>query len=67
MSRIPIRIRHVATSSETLVVKTIRTDVAPGEPESLRAEQHVKPGEEITAFIYEGGAVLIAPEVPSHG
>jgi len=65
MSRIPIRLRHPATSDVTLIVKTIRMDVPPGEPHSLQAEQHLLPGQEITAWVYTGGGVLIT-EAPSN-
>ena len=63
MNRIPVRIRQPATGAETLVVHTIRMDVPATEPASLCAEQTLKPGDEITAWVYEGGGVLICPEV----
>jgi hypothetical protein len=67
MSRTPVRIKHVATANTPLVVRTVRLDVAQnGEPESLRAEQHVAPGEEIVAHVYEGGALVIVQQAPAH-
>ena len=63
MSRVPIRLRQPATGQGPLIVRTVRMDVAPGEPEALRAEQELIPGEEITAYVYPG-SVLVIMEAP---
>jgi hypothetical protein len=56
-----IRITHMG-SSDRLLVRTIRQDVAGGEPHALGTDQEIEPGEARVMAIYSGCAIVITRE-----
>jgi len=54
----------VATGDDVLVVQEVRIDLPPGEPHALMGHREIPPGGKESAYIHEGGAVLITRRNP---